>query len=110
MFFTDVPLISRLVDEIDVDADSTTLLREVYDNGEYYQIHLTFDPKDESDDPKPYFLVVDKKGYAQFCTDEYDEAISQAEVYIHSNWLLKTLTEQETGNHYVECDASHSIN
>lgn len=109
MFYKDIPLLKRLVEELDLESDSITLLRETYDNGEYYQIHMVFDPEDEDDDPDPYFLVVDKDGYAEFCSDEYDEAISQAEVHIHSKWLLKTLTESETGAHFVESE-QYTIN
>lgn len=109
MFYKDIPLIKRLSDEVDYESDSVTLLRETWDNKEYYQIHMVFDPEDKDFDPDPYFLVVDSAGYAIYCSDEYDEAIAQAEAHIHSAWLLKTLTESETGGHYVD-DEPHTIN
>lgn len=109
MFYKDIPLIKRLSDEVDYESDSVTLLRETWDNKEYYQIHMVFDPEDKDLYPDPYFLVVDSAGYTIYCSDEYDEAIAQAEAHIHSAWLLKTLTESETGGHYVD-DEPYTIN
>lgn len=106
MFYKEVSLIKRLVDEIDFETDSVTMIREVYDNGEYYQVHMVNDPQDEDGDS--YFLVVDNDGYAIFCSDEYDEVIAQAEVHIHATWILKTLTEAETGATFVP--ENHTIN
>lgn len=88
-FYEEVPLIKRLVEEVDTSDDSDTLLRETYDNGEYYSIHGVFDLENDTEATKPYFLILDNKGVVLFCTDDYGDAIEVAENYIHTNVLLK---------------------